>query len=130
LTHYVDTSALVKLVVYETETEALRSWISVESPALVSCDLARAELLRAVRRAAADRVVQARAVLDSITLVTVATSTFEAAGRLDPTILRTLDAIHIAAALELGDDLTGIVTYDDRLADAARANGISVVTPT
>lgn len=130
MAHYIDTSALVKLVVLEAETEALRSWISVERPALVSCDLSRAELLRAVRRAAADRAVQARAVLDSITLVAVATSTFEAAGRLDPTILRTLDAIHVAAALELGDDLAGIVTYDDRLAGAAQDHGIAVVTPT
>lgn len=130
MAHYIDTSALVKLVVLEAETEALRSWISVERPALVSCDLSRAELLRAVRRAAADRAVQARAVLDSITLVVVATSTSEAAGRLDPTILRTLDAIHVAAALELGDDLAGIVTYDDRLARAAQTHGIAVVTPT
>lgn len=128
--HYVDTSALVKLVVAEAETEALRSWIRADAPDLVSSDLARAELLRATRRAAPDRVVQARAVLDSITLLAVATSTFEAAGRLDPAILRTLDAIHITAALELGDDLDGIVTYDDRLADAARANGIAVITPT
>lgn len=118
------------MVVTETESEALRSWIGTESPTLVSSDLARAELLRAVRRAAADRIMQARAVLDSITLVIVATSTFETAGRLDPAILRTLDAVHLAAALELGDDLAGIVTYDDRLADAAQASGIAVVTPT
>jgi predicted nucleic acid-binding protein len=128
--YYVDTSALVKLVVAESETDALRSWISAENPVLVSCDLARTELLRAVRRGAADRAVQARAVLDSITLVALATATFEAAGRLDPAIVRTLDAVHIAAALGLGDDLVGIVTYDDRLAGGAEANGIRVVTPT
>jgi len=129
LAHYIDTSALVKLVAAEAETEALRSWIGIEGSDLVSCDLARAELLRAVRRAAPDRVVLARAVLDSITLISVAASTFDAAGRLDPAILRTLDAVHIAAALELGDDLAGIVTYDNRLAGAARANGIAVVAP-
>lgn len=130
MAHYIDTSALVKLVVAEAETEALRSWIITEGPGLVSSDLTRAELLRAVRRAAPGRAVQARAVLDSITLVAITTSTFEAAGRLDPAILRTVDAVHIAVALELGDDLESIVTYDDRLADAAQANGISVVTPT
>lgn len=128
--YYIDTSALVKLVVSEAETEALRSWISMEDSTPVSSDLARTELLRAVRRAAADQVVQARAVLDSITLLVITTSIFEAAGRLDPTILRTLDAVHVAAALELGDDLMGMITYDDRLADAARSNGITVVTPT
>ncbi len=126
---YVDTSALVKLVVAEAETAALRSWIAAESPELVSSDLARTELLRAVRRVAGDRVVQARAVLDSVTLVAVRTATFESAGQLDPTTLRTLDALHIASALELGDDLAGLVTYDDRLGDAAESHGIAVVAP-
>lgn len=127
--HYVDTSALVKLVVVEPETAALRSWIRAENPELASSDLARTELLRAVRRVAGDRVVQARAVLDSVTLISVRTATFESAGQLDPARLRTLDALHIASALELGDDLSGIVAYDERLADAARSHGIAVVAP-
>lgn len=129
MAHYIDTSALVKLVVAESATAALTAWIGAQAPTLVSCDLARAELLRAVRRAAADRMTQARAVLDAITLITLPSSTFEAAGRLDPPILRTLDAIHLSAALELGDDLDGIITYDERLAEAARAHGIVVVAP-
>lgn len=126
---YVDTSALVKLVVADDETEALRGWLAQESREPVACDLARAELLRAVRRRAPRRVVRARAVLDSLTLMAVTTATFEAAGRLDPSALRTLDAIHLAAALELGDDLDGLVTYDDQLADAATTNGVAVVAP-
>ncbi|WP_116997357.1 type II toxin-antitoxin system VapC family toxin [Desertimonas flava] len=129
MAHYVDTSALVKLVVEEADSHALRSWLQTEQPQLVSSDLARTELLRAVRRAAPDRVVAARTVLDGVTLLTVATSTFEAAARLDPSLLRTLDALHIASALELGDDLHGLVTYDDRLAAAAEDNGIVVVAP-
>lgn len=129
MAHYLDTSALVKLVVAETETAALRAWLLETERTPVSCDVVRAELIRAVRRAAPDRVVQARAVLDSITLTQLATSTFEDAGRLDPTLLRTLDAIHLAAALELGDDLETIVTYDERLAEAARNNGIPVTAP-
>jgi predicted nucleic acid-binding protein len=127
--HYVDTSALVKLVVEEADSHALRSWLQTEQPQLVSSDLARTELLRAVRRAAPDRVVAARTVLDGVTLLTVATSTFEAAARLDPSLLPTLDALHIASALELGDDLHGLVTCDDRLAAAAEDNGIVVVAP-
>jgi len=127
--HYLDTSAVVKLVVSEAETAALRAWLAGADREPVSCDLARTELLRAVRRAAPDRVVQARAALDSITLMTVTTATFEEAGRLDPTLLRSLDAVHLAAALSLGDDLEGIVTYDDRLAEAAQANGVPVVSP-
>lgn len=67
--------------------------------------------------------------LDAVTLTEVTTALFEAAGRLDPEILRTLDAIHVAAALDLGDDLEGMVTYDERLAKAAEANGISVTSP-
>ncbi|SDU78219.1 type II toxin-antitoxin system VapC family toxin [Jiangella alkaliphila] len=129
MAHYLDTSALVKLVVAETETTALRAWLQETDRTPVSCDLARTELMRAVRRAAPDRVVQARAVLDSITLIQLATSTFEEAGRLDPRLLRTLDAVHLAAALELGDDLETIVTYDERLAEAAQSNGVTVTAP-
>lgn len=73
--------------------------------------------------------MQARAVLGSITLIRVSTATFDEAGRLDPTILRTLDAVHLAAALALGDDLDSVVTYDDRLAEAARLNGVQVTSP-
>jgi hypothetical protein len=129
MAHYLDTSALVKLVVAEAETVALRGWLESADRTPVSSDLARTELMRAVRRAAPDRVVQARAVLDAITLVQLATSTYEEAGRLDPPTLRTLDAVHLAAALELGDDLHTIVTYDDRLAEAAESNGIPVTAP-
>jgi len=129
MAHYLDTSALAKLVVAEPETAALRAWLSEVDRDLVACDLARTELLRAVRRVAPDRVLQARAVLDSITLIDLSASLFEQAGRLDPTTLRSLDAIHLAAALDLGDDLDGLVTYDDRLAEAARSNGIAAVAP-
>lgn len=126
---YIDTSALAKLVVAEPETAALRSWLAQVPRDPVACDLARTELLRAVRRVAPDRLVQARGVLDALTLVEVTTAIFEEASRVDPAILRTLDAIHIAAALDLGDDLDGLVTYDERLADAARSNGIAVTAP-
>ncbi len=126
---YVDTSALVKLVVAEAETTALRSWLTDVDRDLVSCDLVRTELMRAVRRIVPDRALQARAVLDSVTLVEVGPSVFEEAGRLDPSLLRSLDAIHLASALDLGDDLEGLVTYDDRLAEAAEANGVAAVSP-
>jgi predicted nucleic acid-binding protein len=129
LAHYIDSSALVKLVVAEPETAALQAWLDEEDRSAVVCDLARTELLRAVRRAAPDRVVRAREVLESVTLIELSTQEFETAGLLDPTILRTLDALHIAAALLLGDDLDGMVTYDARLTDAAKANGIAVIAP-
>lgn len=126
---YLDTSALVKLVVAEPQTPALRRWLTAADRSPASCDLARTELVRTVRRVAPDRAVRARAVLDAVTLLEVTTTLFEEAGRLDPALLRSLDAIHLAAALALGDDLEGLVTYDERLAAAARANGVAVVAP-
>jgi uncharacterized protein len=127
---YVDTSALAKLVVAEAETKALRKWFRAADRNPVTSDLARSELLRAVRRTDPSKVVRAREVLESVTLIELTTTVCEHAGLLDPAILRTLDAIHLAAALVLGDDLEGFVTYDDRLAQAAQATGIRVVTPT
>ena len=126
---YLDTSALAKLVVAESETAALRSWLAEQDRTLVSCDLARTELTRAVRRVAPERMVDAYAVLDALTLLTVPVSVFASAGRLDPLELRSLDAVHLAAALELGDDLEALVAYDERLQQAARLNGIDVVAP-
>ena len=125
----MDTSALVKLVVAEPETDALRTWLGETDREPVSCDLARTELMRAVRRTAPDRLLHARAVLDAVTLIDVSTAVFETAGRLAPTVLRTLDAVHLAAALELGDELHGLVTYDERLRVAVNANGVTVVAP-
>lgn len=129
MAHYLDTSALVKLVVAEAETDALRSWIAEADPDLVASDLVRTELMRAVRRVVPDRTVQAQAVLDALTLTEVTSSLFAQAGRLEPSELRSLDAVHLAAALDLGDDLDGFVTYDERLAAAAAANGVVVVAP-
>lgn len=126
---YFDTSALVKLVVAEPETTALRDTVRVSTAEPVSSDLTRTEFLRTVSRGAPDRLVSAREVLEALTLVTVTTEVFEAAGRLEPRALRTLDALHLASALSLGDDLEGVVTYDHRLADACRANGVAVLAP-
>lgn len=125
---YLDTSAAVKLVVDEPETEALARWLAGRD--IVANDLLRTELLRATRREAPDRMTRAREVLAHVEILSVPTSVFERAAGLDPLILRSLDALHLASALDLGDDLEGIVTYDDRLAAAARAHGIAVHAPT
>lgn len=129
MSFYIDTSALVKLVVVEPETAALRAWLDEADRDLVACDLVRTELMRTVRRVEPERVLRAREVLDAVTMVEVTTVVFEEAGRIEPADLRSLDAIHVAAALELGDDLEGLVTYDDRLARAAQANAIVAVVP-
>lgn len=72
---------------------------------------------------------RARAVLDAVILLSLPSATFERAADLDPESLRSLDALHLAEALELGDELNGIITYDNRLAEAARARGIEVIAP-
>lgn len=126
---YVDSSAIVKLIVREPESDALRAWLIGAGRSTVSCDLARTEVLRAVRRTSPHLMVQARSVLETLDLVEVTTATFESAARLDPPGLRTLDAVHLAAALDLADDLEGLVTYDDRLAAAASLQGIAVIAP-
>lgn len=129
MAHYLDTSALVKLVVAEPESEALLSWINDTETDWVSSDLARTELIRAVRRVVPERAVRAREVLESVTLIEVTTQTFEEAARIDPPLVRSLDALHLAVALDLGDDLAAFVTYDARLALAAALNGVATIAP-
>ena len=119
----------MKLAVAEPETAALREWLAAEPRTPASCDLARTELLRVVRRVAPDRVVMARLVLDSLVLTEVTAEVFEAAGRLDAGGLPSLEAVHLAAALDLGDDLDSLVTYDERLAAGARSYGVPVTAP-
>jgi len=126
---YLETSAAVKLIVRETETEAMLAWAADHAGNIVSSDLTRTELLRAVRRDAPDSADEAGRLLDRAHVVDLPTSVFARAAVLDPTILRTLDALHLAAAMEFGADIEGMVTYDDRLASAARVHGITVVSP-
>jgi predicted nucleic acid-binding protein len=127
--YYLDTSAAVKLVVAEAGSAALRSWLNGRHDEIVSSDLLRTELLRATRRGAPEQMHRARAVLDSIVLLSLPAATFERAADIDPETLRSLDALHLAAALDLGDELDGIVTYDDRLAAVALSRGIRIVAP-
>ena len=108
----------------------MSSWANEHADSIVSSDLLRTELLRATLRGAPDEMPRARAVLDSITILTLPTPLFERAAELEPTLLRSLDAVHVAAALDLGDELDGIVTYDDRLAEAAKLHGVQVISPT
>ena len=129
MAYYFDTSALVKLVVAEPGTGALRAWWREQGGTPVAGDLVRTELMRAVRRAVPEAAVQAHAVLDALVLLQVSSRVLDVAGRLEPATLRSLDAIHLATALELGDELEGVVTYDDRLAEAAVAYGVPVVMP-
>lgn len=129
--HYADTSALVKLVVPEPETAALRAWIGSARVELAASDLVRAELIRAVRRSDADPGAAARArdLLARLTLLPATADIMDRAALLDPVSLCSLDAVHLASALLLGDSLESVVTYDERLAEAARVAGLSVAAP-
>ena len=127
---YLDSSALVKLVVTEPESMALIEHLE-ERPQRVSSTLALTELPRALDRAglgaAAHR--RAREVLGRIALVDVDRRILTAAAALEPGTLRTLDAIHLATALALREDLEMVVTYDRRLRVAAVRAQIEVVAP-
>lgn len=124
---YLDASAIVKLVVPEPQTQALASYVHGRSP-LVSCALARVEVVRAVRAHGPLPVRTARALLDELDLIELDDELLDLAGELEPP-LRSLDAMHLAAALELGDELEAVVTYDARMARAADALGLPVVAP-
>ena len=131
---YADASALVKLVRDEPESPALRSYL-VDAD-IVSCDLILTEIPRAIRRAAADDprldpdrlITQAGEVVDALGLLALERELLLAAGALSEPALRALDAIHLAAAIELAP-LDAFVTYDERQAAAARLAGPRTISP-
>jgi predicted nucleic acid-binding protein len=125
---YVDSSALVKLAVLEPESAALRRYLRRRRP-LVSSALARTEVLRALLPLGPDAIERGRAVLATVDLVRVNDRVLEAAGTLRPATVRSLDAIHIATAHQMGVDLSRVVTYDERMAAGARTLGFSVISP-
>jgi len=127
--YYLDTSAAVKLVVAESESGSLRKWLLPREDQIFSSDLLRTELPRTTRRVAPNAMVQARLLLDSILLVEITSSIFERAALLEPVLLRNLDALHLASAMEMGDRLQGLVCYDRRLARSAKQLGITVIGP-
>lgn len=125
---YLDTSALVKLVVREDETAALLA--ALAGAELVTSALARTEIARAVTRAGVgSRQARADQVLARTAQLVIDDGTLDRAGTLLPPALRSLDAIHVAAALGLADRLDGLITYDVRMAAAARAHGLTVRSP-
>ena len=125
---YLDSSALVKLVVSEPESAALVRELRGE-PDRASCALARVEVVRAVRPHGTQAVARARQLLRRIDLVQLDDELLDAAAMLNGGVLRSLDAIHLAAAMTLGDDLTSVITYDDRMTTAAARTGLSARAP-
>lgn len=125
---YCDTSALTKLVVHESESTALVAYLGTDFP-LVSSDVAITELPRAVLRRAPEMRERIDQTLDSLTLVTLSVRLLNRAGAIPPPQLRSLDAIHLASALTIRDELRAFIAYDTRLLEAAAALGLPVASP-
>ncbi len=126
---YIDTSAAVKLLTTERESAALRRWLR-RRPERASAALLRVELMRVVRRAGYPRLIpEARKLLAGIHLIRLDDALLDRAADLDPIELRSLDSIHLAAAASLGDDLSAVVSYDERLLAAATSLGLPIATP-
>ncbi len=122
----------MKLVAHETESQPLIEWLRGRSVLMTSV-LSRVEVLRVARRVAAatgDASVIGRAsdVLASVAIIGLTDGVAERAGVADPPTLRSLDAVHLATAL-LAAPLDAFVAYHDRLAEAARAAGMTVAQP-
>ena len=128
-TVYLDSSAMLKLVVREAETPVLEAYLA-DCDGLVASRLAVLECRRAARRASHARLLQrVDEVLDAICLLEITPAILDEAAIVEPPILRSLDAIHLATALSVGDQQLEMITYDARLADAARASGLAVTQP-
>ena len=125
---YLDASAAVKLVVSEPESASVRQFLA-DSVTRVSSRVLAVELMRAVGRRSPDSLAHARSLLGVMEFVELDESVAERAAELEPVGLRSLDAIHLASALALADELDAFITYDARQADAARALGLTVVAP-
>jgi predicted nucleic acid-binding protein len=125
---YLDSSALVKLVVRERESRALRRFLG-RHPRRVSCGLARVEVPRAVLHLGAAPLQRARRLLRRIDLIRLDDSLLDAAGGMDTRVLRSLDAIHLAAAQLVSPVLDALITYDRRMAEAAASLGFTVASP-
>ena len=126
---YIDSSALLKLVVVEDETAVLAADLASRE-GLVTSSLAVVECHRAARRAANRRIVQRAAqVFEAVYLLDLTPIILERAAMIEPSMVRALDAIHVATALSVDDDDLEVITYDERMADAARGNGLRVVQP-
>lgn len=126
---YLDASALVKLVLEERETQALRTFLAARDTPQVTSLIAAVEVSRAAMRSPDVDPLLLQRVLGAVSYLRFDDSMAQRAADIQPTSLRTLDAIHLASALALAPDLEAFVTYDARMAEAARVHGLPVVAP-
>jgi predicted nucleic acid-binding protein len=128
--YYLDTSAALKLLVEESHSRAFAAFYDDHpSASWISSALLRIEVIRAVARVMPAALPDARELLLAFDYITIDDEIVDAAMNEPDRMLRSLDAIHLATARVLGTDLTGVITYDDRLARAAAEAGIPVIVP-
>ncbi len=125
---YLDSSALVKLVAIEPESAALVAHLR-DRPSQVASSIVIVELSRTLARKAGLDASRATEIIDRLELVDVDRRIMDRAAGLAPVELRSLDAIHLATAIEVRDSIEAVVTYDARLAAAARVHGFTVIAP-
>jgi hypothetical protein len=133
---YVDTSALLKLLVREAESTAIEREL-VRWPSLATSIVTEVELPRAVARARQDRpdaVIDGSLILQGViasaAVIELSEAIVAAARNVIPVHVGALDAIHIASALSLDEELAGVATYDNRMADALARASVNVIAPT
>jgi hypothetical protein len=126
---YIDTSALLRVVFPDDTTPAVQALLDDPAIRLISSTLLRVEARRGTVRRAPRRLPRVDVLLRSVEAVGIDDAVIEAASRLPDPMLRSLDALHLATALLIREDVEALLTYDDRLADAARAHGLAVASP-
>lgn len=128
---YLESSALVKLVIKEAESRALTQWLAERPDAAhLTSELGLVEVPRAIMRTQPESLLRAREAVQSVDTVPLTRELLEEAAALRPAQLRSLDAIHVATALRTRTLLTAVVSYNGRLLDAATASGLPVESPT
>ncbi len=127
---YLDSSALLKLLHDDPESAALADWLTARTGTpLVSSALAKVEVMRACRRINPATLREAAALLNELDLVPLSGAVIDQAADVGETMLRSLDAIHLASALSIQAELTAFVAYDHRLAEAASSAGLELLMP-
>lgn len=128
---YLDSSAIVKMLIDEPESEALALWVATRADIpKVSSEIARVEVIRVCRRIDEDIVPGARRLLSGLDLVPITSEVIEQAAIAGDCTVRSHGAIHLASAMMLRSDLSAFVVYDRRLREAAEAEGLAVSGPT
>jgi len=130
---YMDTSALTKLLIAEPETPELRNWLTAQidrGDSAATSALGKVELMRTVARYGdTGQAERARYLLDGLDILPLTEPMLTLAESIGPATLRSLDAIHLAAAAHFEQELTAVVTYDHRLLSGCRDIGLTTASP-